>query len=139
MRNNEGFAFLLTLSALILGFVAGGLILVQGFTESRGFNCGSFSVTLQPEEAAMNLQRGKGQLIKVKLTNVGVEDEYRITVKKPDWAMVKPFEVRPGQGESSILCLYISPAFYADGRNDVVINLKSNCIDEDFKIPVFVE
>jgi uncharacterized membrane protein len=137
MRSNEFFAFLLTLIALLM--VIGGLAYSTIGFNFGGLDCGYFDVQVEPEFNNIELEKGKGDLVKVELTNIGVEDEYKLSIKEPDWSLVKPRKVRLEQGESEELFVYISPTFDASGEYDVTLNVKSYCVDEDFKIRVNVQ
>ena len=136
MRTNEFFAFLLTFLALVLIFV--GAIYTILNLKPRGLDCGYFSVQVEPEFNNLEIEQGRGHLVKVKITNVGVEDEYRLSIKDPNWSLVKPRKMRLAQDGTGEMFVYISPTFDAQGEYDVTLNVKSPCINEDFKIRVNV-
>lgn len=138
MRLNELFALLFTLMALLLVVVGASWFLFNEYYPERRMDCGYFSVNMEAETNDLQLEKGKGRLIKIRMTNVGVEDEFKVTIKDPKWSMVKPKKIRIGQGESTDLFVYVSPTFDADGDHDVVVNLKSHCVDEDFLLKVNV-
>jgi len=136
MKFKDFLAFLLTLLAILV--VVAGLIfeVVTLFTEK---SCEDYSLFLIPEETKINVEVGKGKLVKLKAVNAGkFIDKYKVEVDGPDWIVVKPesFSLEP-EGMKTIF-LYISPELGSEGKYEATVTVKSDCVQKSQKIDIGV-
>ena len=139
MKIKSILAFLLTVLALVLIVSTGVWVFARYYVKfSRKDYCTHFSVELEPEVDEVRLEVGKGKLVKVNITNMGFEDEFKIRVKGPEWVVVKPEKIRLESGESDDIFVYLSPSLGVEGKYDVVISANSYCGSEEGVIEVEV-
>lgn len=126
------FAFLLTSLSLVLAVL---VVAIQSkvIIISESF-CKKYSVMLEPETDEVDLEVGKGKLVKTRITNTGMEDEYKISAKAPNWIMVKPETLRLNTNETDYLFVYLSPDYGVSGDFTARIYVDSFCVHEDVKI-----
>jgi len=136
MKFNSFIAFVLTLTALlmVLGLIA--WVFVTNFSKilAKKDYCEHFMVELTPETYFINLEAGKGKLVKVNIKNLGFEDEFKILTDGPKWVTVRPNKIRLNQYESEDIFVYISPAIGSEGNYTVSVIAKSYCGISETKI-----
>ncbi len=141
MKTNSLLAFIFTAVALVMLF---GLLGYLGYSYLGKLilrepeYCEHFSVDLKPESYSAELEVGKGELIKVEVTNNGFEDEFRIGVEGPRWVATRPVKVRLDQGESEEIFVYLSPNIGSEGNYSLIVFAKSYCGREEIEISVKV-
>ncbi|MBD3155205.1 MAG: hypothetical protein GF368_00940 [Candidatus Aenigmarchaeota archaeon] len=141
MKTNSLFAFILTLLALVMVIGLFGYIGYRGLSKyllRRPQYCEQFSVDLEPEMHSAELEVGKGKLIKVKITNKGFEDEFRIGFEGPEWIATRPVKVRLDQGETEEIFVYMSPGVDSEGSYTLMVFVESYCGREETEIRVTV-
>jgi len=138
MKFKSFLAFLLTLIAVI--------IVVYGFTTrfSGDFiplpeDCEGYSIFLFLDEDKIDTEVGKGKLTRLRVINAGsFGDKYEVSLTGPEWAIVKPDSFSLNSEESKSLFLYISPDIGTEGKYDLEVTVKSNCVTESETIEVGV-
>ncbi|MHA1860415.1 MAG: COG1470 family protein [Candidatus Asgardarchaeia archaeon] len=138
MGFKEALAFILTLVALLLTLYGCVLISVRYIRVARADYCSHFSINLEPEVREVELEPGRGKLVKVKLTNIGFEDEFSTGAKGPRWVVVKPEKIRLDSGESEDIFVYMSPGFGVQGEFNVRVFAHSYCGYKEVSIRVGV-
>jgi len=141
MKFRDFLAFLLTLIAiitLVYGFVvrfSGGL----GFIPQKEQTCEGYSAFLFPDEDKIDTEVGKGKLTRLRVINAGnFGDKYEVCLTGPEWAVVKPNSFILKSEESKSVFLYISPGLGTEGKYNLEVTVKSNCISESKTIEIGV-
>lgn len=121
-------AFLLTLISLVLvmsvvGIETKAIVVVESF-------CKKYSVSMEPEATEVDLEVGKGKLVKIKLTNTGSEDEFEISSKGPKWVVTKPESIRLETNKADDIFVYLSPEFGVTGDFVIDVLVDSFCVHE---------
>jgi hypothetical protein len=97
-----------------------------------------YGVDLTVEENELQIESGKGKLVKGKVTNIGLmADTFKI-ISDAIWSSIRPEEVSLTSNESKDVFAYYSPEYGAKGTYDVNLTAKSgNSQDtEQLKIEV---
>jgi hypothetical protein len=121
-------AFSLTLFALILAIfivtVKTKLIVIM-----ESF-CDKYSVSIKPETTEVDLEVGRGKLVKFGLKNNGPEDEFKISSDGPEWAVTRPEKIRLENNKTDDIFVYLSPDIGMTGDFAVDILVDSFCVHE---------
>jgi len=137
MKSNSFLAFLLTLIAIVT-VVAGFAIKFSGglFYER---DCEGYSLILFADENEVDTVVGKGELIRFRAVNAGsFGDKYEVSLSGPEWAVVKPDSFTLRSDEVKSLFVYVSPDLGMEGKYDLGVTVKSNCVSETETIEVGV-
>jgi len=137
MKLNSFLAFLLTLIAIIT-IVAGFAVRFSGvlFYER---DCEGYSLILFADENKVDAVVGKGELIRLQAVNAGdYGDKYQVSLIGPEWAVVKPESFTLRSEEVKSLFVYVSPDLGTEGRYDLDVTVKSDCVSETEAIEVGV-
>ncbi len=82
---------------------------------------------------------GKGELIRLKAVNAGsYGDKYQVSLLGPEWAVVKPDSFTLRSEEIKSLFVYISPDLGTEGRYDLDVAVRSDCVSETERLEVGV-
>jgi len=137
MKFNSFLAFLLTLIAIVT--IVTGFAIKFSETFFYRKDCEGYSLLLFADENKVDTIVGKGELIKLRAVNAGnFGDQYQVSLFGPEWAVVKPDSFTLRSEEAKTLFLYISPDLGAEGKYDLDVTVKSNCVSETEKIEVGV-
>lgn len=140
MRFNDFLAFLFTLIAVLI--VISGFVLSMGefFAEKPvGIDCDDYSLLLFPDESKVDTVIGEGKLVKLWTVNAGnFGDNYKVSSVAPDWVVVKPSSFSLRSDESKRIYLYMSPGLGTEGKYNVEVTVKSDCVTETQTIQVSV-
>jgi hypothetical protein len=129
MKFNSFLAFSLTLIAIIT-IVAGFAVKFSGMFFYKT-DCEGYSLILFADEDKVDAVVGKGELIRLRAVNTGnFGDKYQVTLVGPEWAIVKPNSFTLRSDEVKSLFVYVSPGFGMEGKYDLDVTVKSNCISE---------
>ena len=137
MKFNSFLAFLLTLIAIIT--------IVAGFAiESSGMffvkkDCEGHSLILFADDNEVDAVVGRGELIRLRAVNTGnYGDKYQVSLVGPEWAVVKPESFTLRSDEVKSLFVYVSPDLGMEGKYDLGVTVKSNCVSETEMIEIGV-
>jgi hypothetical protein len=141
MKTNSLLAFIFTSIALIIilgliGYLAYNCLTMFIYRDTE--YCQNFSVDLYPEVSSVDLEIGKGKLVKVEITNNGFEDEFRVGTRGPRWTAARPKNIRLDQGETREIFLYLSPNIGTEGEYTLTLFVKSYCGMEETQIEITV-
>jgi len=137
MKFNSFLAFLLTLIAIVV-IVAGFAIKFSSMLFYKT-DCEGYSLILFANENKIDAIVGKGELIRLRAVNAGdYGDKYEVSLYGPDWAIVKPDSFTLRSEEVKSLFVYVSPDIGTEGRYDLDVTVKSNCVSETEKIEIGV-
>ncbi len=104
-----------------------------------GGDCNGYSLLLFPDENKVDTEVGKGKLVKIRAVNAGsFGDEFEVSLDGPEWVIIKPGSFSLKSEESKTLFLYVSPDLGMDGKYDIDVTVKSNCVSESKTIEVGV-
>lgn len=137
MKPKSILAFLFTLISLLV-LIAG---LVLSFSEFPSFetDCDGYSFFLFADRERVDAVIGEGELIKLRAINAGsFGDKYEVSLEGPDWIVVKPTSFSLRSDESKRIYLYASPDLGMEGKYDVIVTVKSECVTEGQKIEISV-
>jgi len=102
-------------------------------------NCEGYSLFLFPDEKKLDTEVGRGQLLKIRAINAGsFGDKYEVSLKGPEWAVIKPTTFSLKSEESKTLFLYVSPDIGNEGKYYLDITVKSKCVSESETIEIGV-
>jgi uncharacterized membrane protein len=97
-----------------------------------------YAVSMSTEETSLNIDAGKGKLIKTTVTNDGTKaDTFEIT-SDVDWVSIKPASVTLDSGESKDAYIYYSPEFGTAGTYETTLTVKSGNSETSQQITVAV-
>jgi len=137
MKLNSFLAFLLTLIAIIT-IVAGFAVKFSGVLFYKK-DCEGYSFILFADENKVDAVVGKGELIRLRVVNAGsYGDKYQVSLLGPEWAVVKPDSFTLRSEEVKSLFVYVSPDLGTEGKYDLDVTVKSNCVSETETIEVGV-
>jgi len=142
MKTNSLLAFIFTVISLVMII---GLLGYLGYSYTGKLilrepeYCEHFSVVLGPEMDFVDLEVGKGKLIKVSITNKGFEDEFKIGFEGPRWIATRPLRVRLKQRESDEIFVYMSPDIGSEGNYTLTVFAQSYCGTEKDEILIEVQ
>jgi hypothetical protein len=137
MKFNSFLAFLLTLIAIIT-VVAGLAVNFSDIFFIRK-DCEGYSLILFSDENKVDTVVGKGELIRLRAVNAGsFGDKYEVSLTGPEWAIVKPTSFTLRSEDVKSLFVYVSPGIGAEGRYDLDVIVKSNCVSKMETIEVGV-
>ena len=137
MKLNSFLAFLLTLIAIIV-VVGGFAVKFYGLFYYRE-DCEGYSLILFADEKKVDAVVGKGELIRLRAVNAGdFGDKYEVSLFGPEWAIIKPTSFTLRSEEVKSLFLYISPDIGMEGKYDLDVTVKSQCVSEIERIEVGV-
>jgi len=97
-----------------------------------------YGAELSVEETAIEMEVGKGKLVKAKLTNLGMKsDTFEIT-SDVDWVSIKPDTITLEPNESKDIYIYYSPKYGMTGTFETVLSAASenSQSDVDMKLTV---
>ena len=137
MKFNSFLAFLLTLIAIVT-VVAGFAVKFSGmlFIEK---DCEGYALILFADENKVDAVVGKGELIRLRAVNAGsFGDKYQVSLFGPEWAIVKPTSFSLRSEEVKSLFVYVSPDLGTEGKYDLDVTVKSQCVSETERIEVGV-
>ncbi len=137
MKTKTIFAYIFTTSALIIALIA----LVVALKEIIFIElfCKNFSSQFIVETDEINAEIGKGKLVKSELKNHGFEDEYEISVRGPNWVIIRPDKIRLDANQTGDIFTYVSPPKGASGDFLISIVAKSYCQNKEENILVHVK
>lgn len=139
MKFRGFFAFLLTLIAIVIVVYGFTVRFSGGFIPERKQPCEGYSVFLFPDEDKIDTEVGKGKLTRLRVINAGnFGDKYEVFLSGPEWAVIKPDSFSLKSEESKSLFLYISPDLGTEGKYELEVTVKSNCVSESERIEVGV-
>jgi hypothetical protein len=137
MKFNSFLALLFTIIAI--------LIVIFGFAMSFSelypirMNCEGYSLFLFPDEKKLDTEVGVGKLLKIRAINAGsFGDKYEVSLKGPEWAVIKPNTFSLKSEEAKTLFLYVSPDLGNEGKYYLDLTVKSKCVSESETIEVGV-
>ena len=137
MKFNSFLAFLFTLIAIIV--LVSGLVFEYTTLLIFGGDCNGYSLLLFTDENKVDTEVGKGKLVKIRVVNAGsFGDKYEVFLDGPEWAIIKPDSFSLKSEEAKTLFLYVSPDLGMEGKYDIDITVKSNCVSESKTIEVGV-
>ena len=137
MKFKSFLAFFLTLIAIII-VVAGFAVRFSGMLFIRK-DCEGYSLILFADEDKVDAVVGKGELIRLRAVNAGsFPDKYQVSLSGPEWAVVKPTSFTLRSEDVKSLFVYISPDLGTEGKYDLDVTVKSNCVSEMERIEVGV-
>ena len=97
-----------------------------------------YAVSMSVEETSLNIDVGKGKLIKATVTNDGTKtDTFEIT-SDVDWVSIKPTSVTLDSGESKDVYIYYSPEFGTTGTYETTLTVKSDNSETSQQITVTI-
>ena len=138
MHFNSFLAFLFTVIAILVVIVGVGLQFSNLLPPVRN-SCDGYSLFLFPDENKVDTEVGKGQLMKIRVINAGnFGDKYDVSLKGPEWTVVKPDSFGLKAEESKTLFLYVSPDVGNEGKYYLDLTVKSGCVSESKTIEVGV-
>lgn len=136
VKTKTMFAYILTFSALFIALIAFTFTLRELiFKESF---CSNFSSQMKIEKDEINVEVGKGKLVKSELINYGFEDEYKISVKGVEWVVVKPNKLRLENNQTGEIFTYVSPPSEVSGDFLLSIIAESFCQKKEENLLVHV-
>ena len=128
---------MLTLVAIIT-VVAGFSIKFSGMLFYKP-DCEGYSLILFADENKVDAVVGKGELIRLRAVNAGnYGDKYQVSLFGPGWAVVKPDSFTLRSEEVKSLFVYVSPDIGTEGKYDLDVTVKSNCVSETERIEIGV-
>ena len=137
MKLNSILAFFLTLIAIIT-LVAGFAIKFSGMVPYKK-DCEGYSLILFADDNEVDAVVGRGELIRLRAVNTGnYGDKYQVSLVGPEWAVVKPESFTLRSDEVKSLFVYVSPDRGMEGRYDLGVTVKSNCVSETEMIEIGV-
>lgn len=136
MKFREFLAFLFTFIAIII-VVSALIIEYSGMIFPR--NCEGYSLFLFADENKLDTEVGRGELLRLRAINAGsYGDRYEVSLFGPEWAVVKPDSFTLRSEEVKSLFVYVSPDIGTEGKYDLDVTVKSNCVSETETIEVGV-
>ncbi len=90
--------------------------------------CKNYSAEMKVDAKSMDLEIGKGKLVKAVLKNTGQVDEFQITKDGPDWVVIKPDKTKLGTNQTEEVFVYMSPIIGSEGKYNIKIITKSPCV-----------
>lgn len=105
----------------------------------RELFCDNFSSAIEMEIDELNVSVGKGKLVKGQLINYGIEDEYKISTKGPDWVVVKPDKLRLEKNQTGEIFTYISPPLGISDDFLISIITRSFCQEKEENILLHIK
>jgi hypothetical protein len=137
MKFNSFLAFLFTLIAIIILVVGITLKFSDIFFIER--DCEGYSLILFADENKIDAVVGKGELIRLRAVNAGsYGDKYQVSLVGPEWAVIKPDSFTLRSEEVKSLFVYVSPDLGMEGKYDLDVTIKSDCVSETEMIEVGV-
>ena len=137
MKLNNFLGFFFTLLAILV--IVYGVILELAKPFSIEDSCDGYSLFLFPDQNKIDTEVGKGTLVKLRVINAGsFGDSYEVSLDGPEWAIIKPESFSLKSEEAKTLFLYVSPILGTEGKYNIEINVKSNCVSESQEIEVGV-
>jgi uncharacterized membrane protein len=120
-----------------LGFVAeSDFVKEEGTITFDVLRC--YGAELSVEETTVDMELGRGKLIKAKITNLGAKsDTFEIT-SDVDWVSIKPDTITLEPNESEDIYVYYSPKYGMTGTFETVLSAASenSQSDVDMKLTV---
>ncbi len=102
-------------------------------------DCEGYSLILFADEDEVDAVVGKGELIRFRVVNAGsFGDKYQVSLLGPEWAVVKPDSFTLRSEEAKSLFVYVSPGLGMEGKYNLDVTVKSNCVSETETIEVGV-
>lgn len=135
MKMKSFLAFLFTLFALLL--VLSGAIYSLYERRSTGY-CNDYSVELELETDELELTPCEGELVRLLIKNTGSDAIYKISLDGPNWAMVKPDEIKIKSDEIKETSIYMSPPINVKGEFEITVKIRSDCLVKEETLSVKV-
>jgi uncharacterized membrane protein len=120
------------------------MIVVAGFSVEYAElffkrDCEGYSLFLFADEDKIDTLVGKGELVKLRAINAGsFGDKYQVSLFGPEWAVIKPTSFSLRSEQAKTLFLYVSPDLGAEGKYEIDVTVKSECVSETQRIEVGV-
>ncbi|MBS3052243.1 MAG: hypothetical protein J4428_02645 [Candidatus Aenigmarchaeota archaeon] len=90
--------------------------------------CKNHSAEINIESSNVDLEVGKGRLLKAILKNNGEVDDFQIIKDGPDWVVIKPEKTRLNINQTEEIFVYMSPDLGSEGKYKIKIMTKSSCV-----------
>ncbi len=84
-----------------------------------------YGVDVSLEEKEIEIEEGRGKLVKIKLTNIGTKNDTFTVSSDVDWVSIKPSVVSLASNESTYVYAYYSPAYGMLGTFNVSVTASS--------------